>query len=93
LICLPAPLPMGRGTGISLEVQTKNNRLMKILRLFIASFLLLTNQSFSQVAINSDGNSADTSAILDISSTTKGILIPRVSTSERILRIADGAKL
>jgi len=65
---------------------------MKTLRLLIASFLLLTNQSFSQVAINSNGNIADASAMLDISSTAKGILIPRVSTSDRnsIASPADG---
>ncbi len=41
---------------------------------------------FSQgVAINSSGTSADPSAMLDISSTDKGILIPRMTEAQRLL--------
>lgn len=57
--------------------------MMKTLRLLIASFLLLANQAFSQVAINNDGSSADASAMLDINSTTGGILIPRITSAQR----------
>lgn len=35
------------------------------------------------VAINTDGSNADTSAILDISSTSKGLLIPRMKQNQR----------
>lgn len=35
------------------------------------------------VAINTDGSAPDASAMLDVSSTTKGLLIPRVSSSDR----------
>ncbi len=35
------------------------------------------------VAINSEGNSADSSSILDISSNTKGLLIPRMSSTDK----------
>lgn len=47
---------------------------------FTTLFLQLTFLSFAQnVAINSTGASAHSSAILDISASDKGILIPRVS--------------
>lgn len=48
--------------------------------------LFLANISFSQgVAINNDGTSADGSAMLDIKSTTSGLLIPRMNQSQRNL--------
>ncbi|NTW31442.1 MAG: hypothetical protein HGB12_02245 [Bacteroidetes bacterium] len=55
-------------------------------------FILFTFNCFSQgVAINVTGSSADNSAILDLSSTTQGMLIPRMSTNERDLIIGtDG---
>jgi hypothetical protein len=46
---------------------------------FLSSFLL-----YSQgVAINNDGSTPDASAILDVKSTSKGVLIPRMTLSER----------
>ncbi len=49
-----------------------------------ASFLLATHTAFSQgVAINEDNSSADASAILDVKSTTKGLLMPRLTQAER----------
>jgi trimeric autotransporter adhesin len=53
-----------------------------ILGLFI---YLLVNNIQAQVAINTTGADPDPSAILDITSTTKGVLIPRVTTTERNL--------
>jgi hypothetical protein len=50
------------------------------------SILLLTIFSTSvnaQVGINSDGTNPDASAMLDVKSTTKGILIPRMTTTQR----------
>ena len=44
---------------------------------------LLTQPLLAQVAINSSGAPANTHAALDISSTDKGILIPRVTTTQR----------
>jgi len=38
----------------------------------------------AQVAINTDGSSPNASAMLDIKSTTKGLLVPRVTTAQRI---------
>jgi len=46
--------------------------------------LLSTISGFSQVGINSDGSNPDNSSMLDIKSTSKGILIPRMSQSERV---------
>jgi len=44
----------------------------------------LVNQSKAQsVAINSTGNIADTSAILDLTSTAKGMLVPRMTATQR----------
>ncbi|MFA5782295.1 MAG: collagen-like protein [Bacteroidales bacterium] len=60
---------------------------MKKLSIFLLANLLIINfacltarQAFSQngVSVNATGNPADSSAMLDVSSTTKGLLIPRV---------------
>jgi hypothetical protein len=45
--------------------------------------LLYGSLLFSQVAINTDGSVPDNSAILDVKSTTKGVLIPRLTMEER----------
>ncbi|MCP4045648.1 MAG: hypothetical protein GY732_06615, partial [Gammaproteobacteria bacterium] len=39
---------------------------------------------FAQVSINTDGSSPDTSALLDVKSTTKGMLIPRMDSTQRV---------
>lgn len=52
--------------------------------LFLALYLLTAPRLFAQgVAINEDGSVADTSAMLDVKSTTKGLLIPRMTSAER----------
>lgn len=52
--------------------------------LCIVSFLIfLNNTSAQSVAINTDGSTADASAILDVKSTGKGMLIPRLTTVQR----------
>ncbi|MFH1120689.1 MAG: hypothetical protein V1775_12780 [Bacteroidota bacterium] len=50
-----------------------------LLILFLASCL----SASSQVAINTDGADPDNSAMLDVKSTLKGVLFPRMTTSER----------
>jgi hypothetical protein len=46
----------------------------------IAIYIILASQLFAQnVAINNDGSAPNASAMLDIKSTSKGILIPRVN--------------
>ena len=51
-----------------------------IIALLMISTVAIQAQS---VAINSDGTAPDGSAILDISSSNKGLLIPRMSTTGR----------
>lgn len=62
-------------------------------RLFTLITILSLNISLSaQVGINSSGNSPDNSAMLDIISTDKGMLIPRMGSSDRTMIVspADG---
>lgn len=46
-------------------------------------FLFALNSTHAQVAINTTGNNANNSAMLDVESTTKGMLIPRMTTAQR----------
>jgi hypothetical protein len=59
----------------------KNNTY--ILCLIIAFLGVYTEGSFAQVAVNTDGSAADTKAMLDVKSTDKGLLIPRMTTAQR----------
>ena len=56
---------------------------MKSFLLFLTFCVLTISVSSQNVAINSNGASADTSSMLDISSTTTGLLIPRMTTAQR----------
>ncbi|MEL7249602.1 MAG: tail fiber domain-containing protein [Bacteroidota bacterium] len=57
---------------------------MNISHLVLIILITCTTQVlWSQVAINTGGSDPDSSAMLDISSTDKGLLIPRMSTEER----------
>lgn len=52
--------------------------------LLIALFLIsVLAQVQSQIAINSTGQNGDASAILDVQSTDKGLLVPRMTMSQR----------
>jgi len=60
--------------------------------LTLSLILILTFQCYSQglgvnselpVSINTDGSSPNSSAILDVKSTNKGVLIPRMTSSQR----------
>ncbi len=53
--------------------------------IFILAILLISNTRVNTqgIAINTDGSSTDASAMLDIKSTSKGMLIPRMTQSER----------
>lgn len=67
---------------------------MKKLLVLLAIFtsIVATAQS---VGINTDGSTANTSAILDVKSTTKGFLPPRMTTTQRdaITSLATGLTL
>lgn len=50
----------------------------------LLALVAIFNVAMSQsVAINTDGSNPDSSAILDIKSTAKGLLIPRMTTAQR----------
>ncbi len=60
--------------------------------ILISSLLLLSFVCFAQsAAITTDGSNADASAMLDIKSTNKGMLVPRMTTAQRTA-IASPAK-
>lgn len=50
---------------------------------FLVTLLSTLTHTYSQVAINSDGSQPNSSAMLDVSSTTKGFLAPRLTTAQR----------
>ncbi|MGZ8525900.1 MAG: hypothetical protein ACXWV1_15820, partial [Chitinophagaceae bacterium] len=53
--------------------------------LILAGTVMFSISAYSQaVAINTDGSSADPSAALDIKTTAKGLLIPRMTAAQRI---------
>jgi len=52
---------------------------------FLALGLIALNATAQSVSINTDGSTADNSAILDVKSTDKGILIPRMTEAQRNL--------
>jgi hypothetical protein len=57
-------------------------RYFKIITVLAVS--LFTTKCFSQsVSINNTGAAADSTAMLDVSSTTKGLLIPRMAAAQR----------
>ncbi len=61
----------------------------KIRKSFLALvlFLMISISAFSQnqnVSINNNGNPPDPFAILDVSSSNKGVLIPRMTTTQRL---------
>ncbi|MHC1773961.1 MAG: hypothetical protein AB9834_00980 [Lentimicrobium sp.] len=60
--------------------------------LFTMVLLLAASSANSQIAINSDGSAPDNSAMLDVQSTTKGLLMPRLSQEQigAIAAPADG---
>ncbi|MEO6539858.1 MAG: hypothetical protein ABIN74_02660, partial [Ferruginibacter sp.] len=56
---------------------------MKLFLLLSITVLLSHFSTAQSFAINTDGSAASNSAMLDIKSTTKGILIPRLTTAQR----------
>jgi microcystin-dependent protein len=56
---------------------------MKIKTLLASGLLFCNLVTMAQVAVNTDGSSPNASAMLDVKSSTKGILIPRMTAVER----------
>jgi hypothetical protein len=50
---------------------------------FFSILMLSINFLFAQVAINTDGSNPDLSTMLDVKSTTGGLLIPRMTELDR----------
>jgi hypothetical protein len=59
----------------------KSNTILSCLIIVLLGFY--TEGSFAQVAVNTDGSAADSKAMLDVKSTDKGLLIPRMTTAQR----------
>ncbi len=57
---------------------------MKMITPFIVLFLFSSSLLFSQVAINNDGSPPDGSAMLDVKSSGKVLLTPRMTTSQML---------
>ncbi len=60
-----------------------NTRLHAIAGLIGVAFLISTTSSAQNVAINATGAAPNASAMLDITSTSMGVLIPRMTTAQR----------
>ncbi len=56
---------------------------MKQLIISLGVLLILSQNVKSQVSINADGTSPDNSAMLDVKSTSQGLLIPRMTMAQR----------
>jgi hypothetical protein len=56
---------------------------MKNVSVFMALILLFSSVLFAQVGVNTDNSVPDPSAMLDVKSTTKGFLPPRMTLAER----------
>ena len=56
---------------------------MKNIVTFLTMFLFIGISAFAQVSVNSDGSAPNSSAMLDVKSTTKGFLAPRMTLAER----------
>jgi len=51
--------------------------------IFISAVLFNSSLHAQSLAVNTDGSSASSSALLDVKSTTRGLLIPRMSKAEK----------
>ena len=60
----------------------------QITAILLLGFLFVQPSLKAQVAINTDGTQPDPSAMLDVKSTSKGLLVPRVTTTQRTAFVA-----
>ena len=65
---------------------------MKNFAIFMIAFILMASSTRAQVGINTDQSEPDPSAMLDVKSTSKGVLLPRMTFQElnAISNPADG---
>ena len=79
---------ISRKTSLSCQ-QSAFSRQQLLIKLFVLAFIihysLFTVHCFSQVGvgINTTGTVANVKAILDVSSSTQGLLVPRMTTTQR----------
>ena len=60
------------------------NKVLKLIFAVLMCAYLFTASAYAQnVSINEDGSAPDNSAMIDVSSTTKGALLPRMTQSQR----------
>ena len=57
---------------------------MKKITFFISILLLFSISLFAQVGINADGSEPDSSAMLDVKSTERGLLPPRMTHPQMV---------
>lgn len=57
--------------------------IMKKIFTFLLSVACAATMQAQSVSVNTDGTTADASSILDVKSTTKGMLVPRMTTAQR----------
>jgi hypothetical protein len=71
---------------------TNHGKIISLMKtLFILFFLACGLILKAQVAINADGSLPDNSAMLDIRSTQKGLLIPRMTAPQKLAIMANNA--
>jgi hypothetical protein len=63
------------------QIESTMKNIIKLL--LIGSICFSYLNTYAQVGINEDGSQPNASALLDVKSTTKGILIPRMTTTQR----------
>ncbi|HEX9510696.1 MAG TPA: hypothetical protein VF939_09440 [Puia sp.] len=65
----------------------------KIAASILLLLLIIRHPSLAQVAVNTDASLPDASAMLDVKSTSKGMLVPRVTTAQRTAFVAPAEGL
>jgi hypothetical protein len=76
-------LPALRGNLFFIAFHKKNNCFLKQLSLLSLILLIFSSGIIAQnIALNTTGNLPDTSAMLDVNSSNKGFLLPRMTTTQ-----------
>ena len=66
---------------------------MKTLLAFFLFLFLFAQVTFSQVAVNTDGTAPNGSAMLDVNSADKGVLLPRLNYSQLMAIVSPASGL
>ena len=64
------------------KIHLSNLKVKLSMFIFVAMLMFNTVRLTAQVAINTDGSSSDNSAMLDVKSSSKGMLVPRMKMSD-----------